>query len=105
MILATTVIGLSPTAKVVEGYDFVGELWPAFSDDLAPDEDPIDFNGHGTHVADIIGGKSLDGSHVGVAPGVTLYAYKVCSAVSTLCSGMAILEGIDASLDPDGMAT
>ena len=32
--------GLFPTAKVVEGYDFVGEAWP--DGELAPDEDPID---------------------------------------------------------------
>jgi subtilisin family serine protease len=93
--------GLFPTAKVVEGYDFVGELWPTFGP-LQPDEDPIDFEGHGTHVADIIGGRSLDGLHVGVAPDVSLYAFKVCSAVSTSCSGIAILQGLEASLDPNG---
>jgi subtilisin family serine protease len=35
----TTRDGLFPTAKVVEGYDFVGELWPIFGP-LLPDEDP-----------------------------------------------------------------
>lgn len=68
------------------GYDFVGENWP-FSD-LEPDPNPIDFEGHGTHVADIIGGND------GVAPGVDLYGYKVCSAVSSSCSGLAILQGL-----------
>ena len=38
------------------------------------DPDPIDFQGHGTHVADIIGGKSADGTHVGMAPGASLLA-------------------------------
>ena len=34
---------LFPTAKVVDGYDFVGELWPG--DLLMPDDDPINFKG------------------------------------------------------------
>src|SRR5439155_7653819 len=50
----TTLDGLFPTAKVIGGYDFVGEGWP--NTDLAPDPDPIDFDGHGTHVTDIIAG-------------------------------------------------
>jgi subtilisin family serine protease len=90
----TTTDGLFPTAKVVGGYDFVGESWP--DGDLMPDPDPIDSAGHGTHVADIIGGKS------GVAPGVTLYALKVCSSTSSSCSGVALLQAMDFALDPDG---
>jgi minor extracellular serine protease Vpr len=87
--------GTFPTAKVVGGYDFVGELWPDFGP-LQPDPDPIDLGGHGTHVAHIIGG---DG---GVAPGVDLYAVKVCSSVSTACSGIALIQGMDFALDPNG---
>ncbi|MCX7669858.1 MAG: DUF4397 domain-containing protein, partial [Anaerolineae bacterium] len=49
--------GLFPTDKVVEGFDFVGEAWP--DGPLAPDDDPIDFDGHGTHVADIIAGLPM----------------------------------------------
>ena len=90
----TTTDGLFPTAKVVGGFDFVGEDWP--NSDLAPDPDPIDFEGHGTHVADIIGGTD------GVAPGVDLYAYKVCSAVDTACSGIALIQAMDAAVDPNG---
>jgi subtilisin family serine protease len=86
--------GLFPTAKVVEGYDFVGEQWP--SGPLKPDDDPIDFEGHGTHVADIIGGVG------GVAPGVDLYAVKVCSAVSSSCSGIALIQGMEYAVDPNG---
>jgi len=102
-----------PTPKVVGGYDFVGEAWP--NGDLAPDPNPIaapapnaliSFSGvdgsHGTHVADIIAGKSNDGTRVGVAPGAQLYAVKVCSSVSTACSGIALLEAIDFALDPNG---
>lgn len=91
----TTRDGLFPTAKVVEGYDFVGELWPTFGD-LAPDDDPIDFGGHGSHVADIIAGIN------GVAPGAQLYALKVCSAVATSCSGIALIQAMEYAADPDG---
>jgi len=92
----TTLDGLFPTAKVIGGYDFVGESWPGGDGVEDPDPDPIDFDGHGTHVADIIGG-----SH-GVAPDVKLYAVKVCSAVDSACSGLALLQGMDFALDPNG---
>ena len=35
-------------------------------------------------------------------PGASLYAVKVCSAISTSCSGVAILQGIEYALDPNG---
>jgi subtilisin family serine protease len=95
--------GTFPTAKVVGGWDFVGETWP--NGLLAPDPDPLDKGtgaGHGTHVADIIAGKSTDGLHKGVAPGASLYAVGVCSKVSTSCSGVALLQGMDFALDPNG---
>jgi minor extracellular serine protease Vpr len=99
----TTLDGLFPTQKVIGGFDFVGETWTGGSGSppLAPDPDPIDHGGHGTHVADIIAGQSLDGKHVGVAPGASLYAYKVCSAVTTACSGVALLQALDRALDPN----
>jgi len=92
--------GLFPSAKVIGGYDFVGESWP--NTPLLPDPDPIGapdattFGGHGTHVADIIGGTG------GVAPGVQLYAIKACSAPTSSCSGIALLQSIDFALDPNG---
>lgn len=91
---------LFPTAKVVDGFDFVGEVWP--TGPLEPDPDPIDIEGHGTHVADIIGGKSTDGSHKGIAPDASLLAVKVCSAIATPCSGVALLQGMEFALDPNG---
>lgn len=96
----TTRDGLFPTAKVVEGYDFVGEQWP--SGPRTEDSDPIDFQGHGTHVADIIAGHSSDGLHKGVAPGASLLAVKVCSAVATSCNGVALLLAMEYVLDPNG---
>jgi subtilisin family serine protease len=93
--------GTFPTARVVAGWDFVGSAWTgaAGTPPEAPDPDPIDDGpggGHGTHVADIIGGKK------GVAPGVSLYAVKVCSSVSTSCSGIALIQGMEFAVDPNG---
>jgi subtilisin family serine protease len=100
--LQTTRDGLFPTTKVVDGFDFVGEAWDGSTSGppLAPDPDPIDFQGHGSHVADIIGG--VDVTTPGVAPGVNLYALKVCSAVATACSGVALIQGMDFAVDPNG---
>lgn len=89
-----------PTAKVPQGYDFIGEVWPTgprgFSDaDLAPDPNPIDREGHGTHVADIIGGFTSSPPHAGVAPGSLLHAIKVCSTVGVTCNGTATLQGME----------
>jgi minor extracellular serine protease Vpr len=89
--------GTFPTAKVVGGYDFTGSAWPNGPE--MPDPDPIDdgpASGHGTHVADIIAGK------MGVAPGASLYAVKVCSSVSSSCSGIALIQGMEFSVNPNG---
>lgn len=95
-----------PTHKVAGGYDWVGEAWPGTPADpkpIAPDANPIDYEGHGTHVADIIGGlESAPGvGDQGVAPGVRLWAFKACSAVSSSCNGLALLLAIDDALDLD----
>jgi subtilisin family serine protease len=92
-----------PNAKVVGGYDFVGSTWPSGA--RTEDANPIDDGpggGHGTHVADIIAGRSTDGRHKGVAPGASLYAVKVCSSVATSCNGVALLKAVDFALDPKG---
>jgi hypothetical protein len=81
-----------PTPKVVAGYDFVGERWP--DGPLRPDPNPIDIEGHGTSVADIIAGEQ------GVAPDAELVGLKVCGSFSTSCSGVALLQAMDFALDP-----
>lgn len=87
-----------PTARVVGGYDFVGQNWPNTVEE--PDPDPLDkptYNeGHGTHVADIIGGAQ------GVAPDVDLLALKACSSVSSACSGVALIQSMEYAVDPNG---
>jgi len=93
--------GTFPTHKVVGGYDFTGSSWtgqPGSPPEM-PDPDPLDAGtggGHGTHVADIIAGKK------GVAPGASLYAVKVCSSVSSSCSGIALIQGMEFAVNPNG---
>ncbi|KAH6693713.1 subtilase [Plectosphaerella plurivora] len=68
---------LGDGCKVAGGYDFVGNgIWPY--DEATPDDDPEDLQGHGTHVAGIIGAEGK-GGFVGVAPKASLYGYKVFS--------------------------
>lgn len=100
--------GSFPTAKVVGGYDFLGNVWPlgpgGFDDPPLPDPDPLDdlalvpgaFAGHGTHVADIIGGVN------GVAPGADIYAVKVCASLASSCNGISLILGMEFSVDPNG---
>lgn len=92
--------GTFPTEKVVGGYDFVGSEWAGSGGPPeVPDPDPLDAGsggGHGTHVAHIIGGVG------GTAPGVDLYAVKVCSSITTSCSGIALIQGMEFAVDPDG---
>lgn len=100
----TATDGLFPTDKVIGGFDFVGESWngTAGGPPLAPDPDPIaapdqsTFGGHGTHVADIIGGKD------GVAPDAQLYAIKACAVPTSSCSGIALMQGMEFAVDPNG---
>jgi minor extracellular serine protease Vpr len=104
--------GVFPTAKVAGGYDFVGDDYDANTP--VPDPDPLDCNGHGSHVAGIaagfgvlsngstysgtygsatIGGNSWNVGP-GVAPQATLYAYRVFG-----CDGSASDDVIIAAID------
>jgi len=72
--------------KVIDGYDFVNN-----------DNDPMDDNGHGTHVAATVAGN---GVLKGVAPDAKLYAYKVLSAGGS-GSFEGIIAGIERAVDPN----
>jgi subtilisin family serine protease len=54
-----------------------------------------DYHGHGTHVAGIAAARDNDIGTLGVAPGATLWSFKVLQADGTGTTGM-ILAGIDA---------
>lgn len=77
---------LGPNCKVVGGYDFVNS-----------DADPIDDQGHGTHVAGIAAGK---GTLKGVAPNAKIYAYKVLNSHGS-GSFSSVISGIERAVDPN----
>jgi subtilisin family serine protease len=99
--------GTFPTAKVIGGFDFAGPLYDASSDDPAKaipddDSDPLDGNGHGTHVAATAAGIASGGGApgAGVAPDATLMALKVFG--DTAGSTDLVSDAIEFALDPDG---
>jgi subtilisin family serine protease len=76
--------GFGPGFRVEAGYDVVGPNFdPADPSAIEPNGDPMDCNGHGTHVAGILG--SSWPQLIGVAPAVRLRSYKVfgCSPFTT----------------------
>jgi subtilisin family serine protease len=80
--------GIGPDFKVIGGRDFINR-----------DNDPMDDNGHGTHVAGTIAASAPD--LIGVAPDVTLIGYKVLAADgSGPTSG--IIAAIERCVDPNG---
>ncbi|MGH9284912.1 MAG: S8 family serine peptidase, partial [Acidimicrobiales bacterium] len=79
--------------RVAVGHDFVGDAYnndstsPSYSPIPVPDNDPDDCNGHGTHVAGIVGAS---GAVTGVAPGVTFGAYRVFGCAGSTSADIMI---------------
>jgi minor extracellular serine protease Vpr len=94
-----------PTARVAYGYDFVGDTYnadptsAAYNPVPAPDNNPDDCGGHGSHVAGIVGANG--GTIKGVAPGVTFGAYRVFGCAGSTDSDI-ILAALERAL-ADGM--
>ena len=113
-----------PSAKVVGGHDFVGNAYnadpadPAYDPVARPDDNPLDCNGHGSHVAGTSAGYGVnaDGTTYtggygpgldpktlrigpGMAPEADLYALKVFG-----CEGSTdvTMQAIEWALDPNG---
>lgn len=97
--------------RVQYGWDFVGDDYTG-ANAPKPDADPMDCFGHGSHVAGIIGGNALNikttpkppQPFVGVAPEVTLGAYRIfgCKGnagddVIMAAMEMAFNDGMDVS--------
>lgn len=112
--------------KVAGGYDFVGDDYnadssaPSYNPIPAPDSNPLDCEGHGTHVAGSAGGygvnadgstyaddyaaadgATLDGLKIGpgMAPRAELYGLRVFG-----CEGSTdqVIAALDWALDPNG---
>jgi len=79
--------GFGPGFKVKGGWDFVNN-----------DADPFDDNGHGTHVAGIVAGQS--DIITGVAPDVSLIAYKVLGSGGS-GSDSNVIAAIERAADPN----
>ena len=118
---ATDTSSLFPTAKVIGGYDFVGNDYDANvagSDVPKPDPNPLDCGGHGSHVGGSAAGigENADGSTYtgdynastpfdsmkigpGMAPDAKLVALKVFG-----CEGSTnvVSAAIDRAVDPNG---
>src|SRR5687767_4931845 len=109
--------GTFPTAKVVGGMDFAGDAYTGANVPV-PDPDPLDCNGHGSHVSGSATGLGVkaDGTTFpgpydattpfstftigpGVAPRAQLYALKVFG-----CTGSTGLttQAINWAVDPNG---
>lgn len=73
--------------KFVDYYDFVNN-----------DLDPMDDNGHGTHVASTIASQNANENLKGIAPDAKLMAYKVLGTESTWSD---LLAGMERAVDPN----
>lgn len=119
--LANKDAGGDPTypdlTKIAGGYDFAGNAYDGINDP-APDNNPLDCGGHGTHVAGSAAGYGVaaDGTTYlgpwneqtpfatmeigpGVAPAATLYALKVfgCEGSTNL-----VIPALEWAADPNG---
>ncbi len=114
----TPAAGAFPTAKVVGGFDFAGDAYTG-SNAPIPDANPMDCNGHGSHVAGSAAGFGVTAANApfagpydanpatysalkigpGTAPGALLYGLRVFGCAGG--TGLTTLA-IDWAMDPNG---
>ena len=91
-------VGYCSTTPAACNNKLIG-LWD-FTDGLASGlRDPVDNDGHGTHVASTAAGNAFS-LYSGVAPNANIIAYKACPELS--CQGTALLASIDRAIQ-DGV--
>ncbi|KAI9139521.1 peptidase S8/S53 domain-containing protein [Paraphysoderma sedebokerense] len=85
--------------RVKYGKDFVGDEFNGSPESIFPDNDPMDCgkNGHGTHVAGIVGGS--DTEIRGVAPDVVFGAYRVFGCEGSTSDELIIMAMEQAAKD------
>ncbi len=119
--------GSFPTIKVAGGWDFAGSEYgysqqEGVPDCLvpAPDPDPMDLDGHGTHVAGTVAGYGVDGDGAswggpwdlsldldtfrigpGMAPEASLFALKVFGDSKAATATALTTAALEWAVDPD----
>jgi uncharacterized repeat protein (TIGR01451 family) len=113
-----TTAGSFPTAKVVGGTDFAGDAYTG-SNAPVPDANPMDCNGHGSHVSGTAAGFGVTAAGAtftgpydantstytplriepGTAPKALLYGIRVFGCAGS--TGLTV-QGIDWAMDPNG---
>jgi uncharacterized repeat protein (TIGR01451 family) len=113
-----TTAGSFPTAKVVGGIDFAGDAYTGGNTPV-PDVNPMDCNGHGSHVSGTAAGFGVTAAGAtfagpydanpatysglrivpGVAPKALLYGIRVFGCAGS--TGLTV-QGIDWAMDPNG---
>jgi uncharacterized repeat protein (TIGR01451 family) len=118
--VGTATAGAFPTAKVVGGKDFAGDAYTGANAPV-PDANPMDCNGHGSHVSGTAAGFGVTAANAtftgpydantstysplkigpGTAPKALLYGLRVFG-----CTGSTSLttQAIDWAMDPNGDA-
>ncbi|EKM54703.1 uncharacterized protein PHACADRAFT_258717 [Phanerochaete carnosa HHB-10118-sp] len=95
--------GIGPGFKIIGGFDFVGDAFNGTNTPM-PDPDPLDqCNGHGTHVAGIIGANPGNAFKIsGVAFNASLTAYRIFGCNGTTPDDIiveALLRGVSDGQD------